>query len=89
MATVAELAAGDLVSQGGTSAVFVSCGVHPVWPALMLVIWRLGWDAEAGGTAWSFDALDLHQEVGDVAPSTSRDRQARLLAALLGNAEAK
>ena len=77
MATVAELAAGDLVSQGGMSAVFISRGVHPIWPTLMLVIWRLG-------DGWSFDALDLHQDVGDVAPSTVHDRQQRLRAALLG-----
>lgn len=77
MATVAELAAGDLVSQGTMSAVFISRGVHPIWPTLMLVIWRLG-------DSWSFDALDLYQEVGDVVPSTAADRQRRLRAALLG-----
>jgi len=77
MATVAELAAGDLVSQGGMSAVLISRGVHPIWPTLMLVIWWLD-----GG--WSFDALDLHQEVGDVAPSSALERRARLRAALLG-----
>lgn len=78
MATVAELAAGDLVTQAGMSAVFISRGVHPIWPALALVIWRL----DNGG--WSFDALDFRQEVGDVTPSDSRDRQQRLRAALLG-----
>lgn len=82
MATVAELAAGDLVTSGPGSAVFLSRSVHPIWPTLMLVTWRLR-DSH-GYLGWSFDALDLHQEVGDVTPSTARDRQARLREILLG-----
>lgn len=82
MATVAELAAGDLVTQGGTSAVFIHRGVHPIWPALALVIWRLR--DEFGYLGWSFDALDFRQEVGDVMPSTADGRQARLREILLG-----
>lgn len=84
MATVAELAAGDLVTQGGMSAVFISRGVHPIWPTLMLVVWRLC--DSFGYLGWSFDALDLRQEVGDVTPSTVQDRQARLREILLGEA---
>jgi hypothetical protein len=48
----------------------------------MLVTWKL---RDPGGfRGWSFDALDLHQEVGDVAPSTAGERQGRLREILLG-----
>lgn len=76
MATVADLAPGDLVTQAGMSGVFISRGVHPIWPTLVLVIWRIG-------DGWSFDALDFHQEVGEVVPSAIAERQGRLRAALL------
>ena len=77
MATVAELVPGDLVTLCQDSAVFIGRGEHPVWPRLMLVIWRLG-------DGWSLDALSARQEVGDVTPSTHDERQQRLRAALLG-----
>jgi hypothetical protein len=76
MVTVAELVPGDLVTLPPDSAVFIVRAVHPVWPSLMLVIWRLG-------DGWSLDALSAHQEVGDVTPSSHAERQGRLRAALL------
>lgn len=77
MAMVAELTAGDLVTNGGMSAVFIIRGPHPIWPGLALVIWRLD------DGSWSFDALDFHQDVGDV--TLPAGRQERLRAALLGH----
>jgi hypothetical protein len=82
MATVSALAPGDLVTNAGMSAVFIARMVHPKWPALMLVAWRL--DEEVGG-GWSFDALLPHQEVGDVVSSTIQDRADRLRTALTGS----
>jgi hypothetical protein len=82
VATVAELEPGDLVTNGAMSAVFISRTVHPIWPDLNLVIWRLPYDDPA--VRWSFDALSSRQEVGDVTPSVFVDRQARLRDALLG-----
>jgi hypothetical protein len=81
MATVAELAAGDLVTSCGMSAVFITRSVHPDYPTLMLVAWRLG---ETLGGGWSFDALRPDQDVGQVVPSSIRDRTDRLRAALAG-----
>lgn len=73
MATVAELVPGDLVRLPGSDqeGVFFQRCRHPVWPYLMLVIWRLGGE-------WVLDALALNQETGDVVPSTQADRKARL-----------
>lgn len=79
MATVAELAPGDQVTSAGMSAVFITRSIHPDHPTLMLVAWRLG---EALGGGWSFDALRPDQDVGQVAPSTIRDRADRLMDAL-------
>lgn len=81
MATVAELAPGDLVTSAGMSAVFIARTVHPDHPTLMLVAWRLG---EALGGGWSFDALRPDQDVGQVTPSAIRDRADRLIGALEG-----
>lgn len=81
MATVAELAPGDLVTSGPMSAVFVARMVHPDHPTLMLVAWRL---CAALGGGWSFDALDPRQHVGEVTPSAIADRADRLRAALTG-----
>lgn len=75
---VSELLPGDLVSQGGMQAVFITHCPHPVWPRLRLVIWRL----DDGG--WSHDALDADQDVGEAAPATSEERQHRLRAVLGG-----
>lgn len=79
MATVAELLPGDLVSQGGMSAVFITHCQHPIWPDLRLVIWRL----DDGG--WSHDALRHDQEVGVVQPGSQAELAARLREALLHN----
>lgn len=83
MATVAELAPGDLVTSGDASAVFITRMVHPDHPTLMLVIWHV--DEPADWRGWSFDALDPRQEVGQVTPSTIADRAGRLCAALEGS----
>ncbi len=48
----------------------------------MLVTWRLR--DPFGYLGWSFDALNPHQEVGDVEPSTASERQGRLREILLG-----
>lgn len=78
MAAVAELLPGDLVTTGAGPAVFLTRVVHPLWPTLMLVVWHLG------DGSWSFDALDLRQDVGEVTPSTQRDRRHRLAELLTG-----
>jgi hypothetical protein len=84
VATVAELAPGDLVVNPGINGpgrgVFIARMVHPDYPTLMLVVWRL----DDASYPWSFDALDPRQEIGELVPSTIRDRADRLLAALLG-----
>lgn len=83
MATVAELAPGDLVTlpspEGVASAVFVARVPHSDYPGLMLVIWKLDDDT------WSFDALDPRQYVGELTPSTIRQRTNRLRVALTGS----
>jgi hypothetical protein len=80
MATVSALTPGDLVTSGPMSAVFITRTVHPDYPTLMLVVWRL--THAAAGNAWSFDALDPRQEIGQITPSTIRERTDRLKAAL-------
>jgi hypothetical protein len=84
-ATVADLIPGDVVTNpsidGAVRGVFIARVPHPDYPALMLVIWRL----DDASFPWSFDALDPRQEVGELAPSTDRDRADRLRAVLLGN----
>jgi len=77
-ARVVHLQPGDLVTNGGMSAVFIARTVHPVWPVLQLIVWRLD-----DGTA-SFDALRSDQEVGEVAPATSAERYDRLVEAVRG-----
>lgn len=77
MAKVSDLKPGDLVSSGDTTALYVTRCWHPLYPRLAMVIWRLG-------DRWSFDALELRQEVGDVVSSTAGEREQRLRAVLLG-----
>ncbi len=81
MATVSELSPGDLVTNAGMSAVFITRMPHPVYSTLMLVVWRLD-DTQGGG--YSFDALDPRQEVGERTPSTPQERADRLRTALTG-----
>jgi hypothetical protein len=57
---------------------FVAQAHHPIYPGLMLVIWRM-----ANGS-WSHDALDPRQEVGEPEPWTSTGLVENLRAALLG-----
>jgi hypothetical protein len=83
MATVSALAPGDLVTSGDASAVFITRTVHPDYPTLMLVIWHV--DEPADWRGWSFDALRPDQEVGQVIPSTIRERADRLRTALTGS----
>jgi hypothetical protein len=78
LTAVAELIPGDLVTQAGTSAIFIARSTHPLWPNLQLVVWRLD------DGSWSHDALDARQDVGDVEPAGDESRTARLRAALLG-----
>lgn len=76
MTRVADLQPGDLVTQGGESAVFIVSTQHHAYRALRLVIWRLD-----DGTI-SADALAYIQEVGEVTTATPRERYDRLMAAL-------
>lgn len=80
MSTVADLTPGDIVDNFGTHATFVAATQHPIWPHLQLVIWHL-----ADGT-WSHDALNLHQDVGQVRPADLFARRAQLERALLAPA---
>lgn len=79
MSTVAELLPGDLVSNGGMSAVYITRTTHPIWPHLELVIWRM----EDG--SWSHDALLARQDVGAVTDATTPERRVRLHRALVGD----
>ncbi len=79
MATVSALTPGDLVTNGPMSAVFICRTVHPDYPTLMLVAWRL---TRIPGDCWSFDALRPDQEIGQITPSTIRERTDRLRVAL-------
>lgn len=80
--TVMELQPGDLVNHGSHSATFVARTVHPIWPHLMLVIWRVPESLGLPGN-WSHDALDPRQVVGTVTPSSHAERAERLHDALL------
>lgn len=76
---VRDLVPGDRVTLAGESAVFITQAVHPVWPVLHLVIWRLG-----DGTV-SLDALSVDQEVGELDRLADLgERQDRLIDALRG-----
>lgn len=80
MAQVSELLPGDLVSQAGMSAVFVTHCQHPIWPHLRMVIWRLD------DGSWSHDALRADQDVGAITDATSEERRDRLRHAVLDRA---
>jgi hypothetical protein len=76
MATVECLLPGDLIGKGGQKGLYLGQGIHPVWPQLKLVIWRL----EDGSL--SFDALSRMQDVGEyIPPCTRQARISRLHAA--------
>lgn len=78
MSRVCELLPGDLVSQAGMSAVFVTHCPHPLYAGLRMVIWRMG------DGSWSHDALDAGQDVGVVTDATPEERRDRLRHAVLG-----
>jgi hypothetical protein len=80
VARVTDLRPGDLVTNGGDSAVHITHTEHPAWPVLQLVVWRL-----QDGTI-SLDALSPDQEVGDVTAATLAERIDRLVAAVRGEA---
>jgi len=76
---IADLRTGDLVKlPGAGSALFITDLEHPLYPMLRLVIWRT-----PDGVTF-MDALSARQDLGEVAPSTLAERQARLRAALNG-----
>jgi len=79
VATVMQLVPGDLVTSGRKTATFVTRTIHPDDPRLMLVVWQLS-DA-----SWSFDKLHPDQQVGQITPSTIRQRTNRLRVALTGS----
>lgn len=85
-ATVMELHPGDLVNQGHVQSTFVAQTVHPLWPHLRLVVWRVPESLGLPGN-WSHDALDPRQVVGTVVPATPYERTERLRAALLGGGD--
>lgn len=78
MATVSDLVPGDIVASGPGRAIFVQRAPHPLYPGLVLVVWRM-----ADGS-WSHDALSACQHVGDTLPSTYAMRRSALRAALNG-----
>lgn len=80
MATVRELRFGDVVVLEGmpVNGMHITNTDHPVYPGLRLVVWKLSNDA------WSFDALHPDQWVGDVEPSTPKERMDRARQALEG-----
>lgn len=83
MNKVHELTPGDLVKNDAPPglpdhAVFIAETMHPIWPHLRLVIWKL-----SNGT-WSFDALNRLQDIGQIEPSDAAARIDRLRLALLG-----
>lgn len=82
MATVESLVPGDFVTNGSMSAVFIARTVHPLWPELQLVVWRLIGEP----VDWSHDALSHRQDVGTVVRASPEQRITRLRAALLGRA---
>lgn len=75
---VMDLLPGQRVRLGGMSAVFIARNIHPLWPALQLVVWKLD-----DGT-WSHDALSGEQDVGEADPSTWLSRQENLKAVFMG-----
>jgi hypothetical protein len=81
MATVRELLPGDLVELDDQSAVFICRVKHPLHPKLMLVVWRLHF----GPDDWSFDALSMDQEVGQVLRATNEERNHLLRSVLIGS----
>ncbi len=83
VSTVAELRPGDLVSNGGMSAVFVARAQHPLFAGFQLVIWRL----LGGPEKWSHDALYLSQDVGEVQPGGADERVRRLRESLLDRSQ--
>jgi hypothetical protein len=76
---VSELIPGQIVDNGGMSALFICQAPHPLYPALRLVVWQL-----AGSGRYSFDALDARQDVGQARPDDYHARRLRLAAALQG-----
>ena len=80
MSTVEELRPGDLVTNGGMSAVFIARTYHPLFAGFQLVIWRVLGQPEP----WSHDALYLNQDVGEIVqPDDAEERTRRLRGALL------
>ncbi len=78
MSEVQQLLPGDRVDLGGRSAVYITQAMHPLWPHLQLVVWKLD------DGSWSHDSLAARQDVGDAQSSTPAQRTARLRDALLG-----
>lgn len=74
---VNDLTPGDIVDNGITSATFIERTTHPIWPALMLVVWRMP------DGSWSLDAFSARQDVGDVA-NGDESRDNRLRRAMVG-----
>lgn len=76
---VCDLVPGDiLVGPDGERGTFIQKAPHPIWPSLMLVIWRM----EHG--EWHHDALSILQELpGTVEPIQPAERLENLRDALL------
>jgi hypothetical protein len=75
---VCDLKPGDVVEQPFGSATFIAHAAHPLYMALRLVVWQLD-----NGT-YSFDALELGQEVGKRKEMGFRERLLNLHQALKG-----
>jgi hypothetical protein len=75
-ARVIDLRPGDEVRLSGVQAVYIGRTAHPLWPALELVVWRMG-----DGSV-SFDALNAVQEIGEMLMVSRPQRLERLRKAL-------
>lgn len=83
MSRVIDLVPGCRVAlDESDGAIYVAQTVHPLWPHLQLVIWKLD-----DGT-WSHDALSPVQHVGEIEPFTAEQLKANLRGALLGQVKA-
>lgn len=78
MSRVRDLQPGDEVHLPGAdiTGIFITRDRHAGYPGLELVIWKL-----SDGT-FSYDALLAYQDIGEIQPATSEERQRALMHAL-------
>jgi hypothetical protein len=78
VAKVYDLQPGDLVRVPGieVQGVFITRAEHPTYLGLELVIWKMS------NGKMSFDALYANQDIGEIMPSTGKERGERLMRCL-------